>query len=125
VSPRILVLDDDATLLKLLGGYFGALGWEVEVASDPVAARSLVESDKPYDVVICDLHFTPARDAEGLDILKRARESRPSAGLLLFTAAAEQRFSDAALEGGADEVIAKPASLSRLRDAALRAMKKR
>jgi CheY-like chemotaxis protein len=118
VTPRLLVLDDDPTILALLGTYFGGLGWQVETCADADSALRLVGSGQPFDVVICDLHFGPAREAEGLEIVARARERRPAAAVLLFTAAAD------ALSRGADEVIAKPASLASLRDAALRAMKK-
>jgi CheY-like chemotaxis protein len=120
----VLVLDDDPAVLSLLRTYFGGLGWQVEACADPSAGLRLATSDAPFDAVISDLHFTPARVAEGLEIVARARESRPGAAVLLFTAAAEGPFRQAALERGADQVIIKPAPLTTLRDAALRAMKK-
>ena len=75
------------------------------------------------DAVICDLHFSPAHGAEGLEIIEGARRRRPHSAVLLFTGAADERVREEALRRGADEVITKPAPLSRLRDAALRAMK--
>ena len=124
MTPRLLVLDDDPTILSLLGTYFGSLGWQVEACADADRALRLVGSEAPFDAVICDLHFTPAREAEGMEIVARARERRPGAAVLLFTAAADAEVRESALRRGADEVIAKPASLASLRDAALRAMKK-
>jgi len=124
VTPRLLVLDDDPSVLSLLRTYFGGLGWYVEVCADAGAALRLAGSDVPFDAVISDLHFTPARNAEGLEIVAQARRQRPRAAVLLFTAAAEGPFPQAALERGADQVIFKPAPLGSLRDAALRAMKK-
>jgi CheY-like chemotaxis protein len=124
VNPRVLVLDDDPAILSLLGTYFGAMGWQVVSSGEPDHAMSLVTSDDPFDAVICDLHFSPARRAEGLEIVERARQHRPSAGVVLFTAAGEAPLLEAALRRGADAVITKPSPLARLRDAALRAMKK-
>jgi CheY-like chemotaxis protein len=124
VSPRLLVLDDDPQILTLLGTYFGGLGWEVEACADADGALRLVGSEQPFDAVICDLHFGPAREAEGLEIVARARERHPASAVLLFTAAADEQVREAALGRGADEVITKPASLASLRDAALRAIKK-
>lgn len=124
MTPRVLVLDDDPAVLSLLRTYFGGLGWYVEVCADASAALGLARSDVPFDAVISDLHFTPARNGEGLDIVAHARQSRPRAAVLLFTAAAEGPFRQTALERGADQVIFKPAPLTALRDAALRAMKK-
>jgi CheY-like chemotaxis protein len=123
VSPRLLVLDDDPSILALLSTYFGGLGWHVETCAEPDAGLRLATSATPFDAVICDLHFTPARLAEGLEIVAAARHHRPRAAVLLLTAAVEKAMHEAALARGADEVIPKPAPLARLRDAALRAMK--
>ena len=124
MTPRVLLLDDDPAVLSLLRTYFGGLGWYVEVCAEAPAALRLAGSDVPFDAVISDLHFTPTREGEGLEIVAHARQRRPHAAVLLFTAATEKGFREAALERGADQVILKPAPLTALRDAALRAMKK-
>jgi CheY-like chemotaxis protein len=124
VSPRLLVLDDDRHLLGLLRTYFGGLGWQVEASAEAQEALRLADSDAPFDAVICDLHFTPARLAEGYDIVGRARRRRPRSAVLLLTGDAGADVREEALRRGADEVVPKPAPLARLRDAALRAMKK-
>lgn len=117
---RLLVVDDDASILALLRTYFSGLGWSVEVCDDAAGALGLAGSDAPFDAVISDLHFTPALAAEGLDIVERARANRPAAAVILFTASNENHAHAEALERGADEVIVKPAPLARLREAALR-----
>jgi CheY-like chemotaxis protein len=119
----LLVLDDDRNLLSLLRTYFGGLGWRVETSADAASALRLADSDLPYDVVICDLHFTPAHLGEGFEIVSRARRRRPQAALLLFTGVPADSVREEALRLGADEVLSKPAPLALLRDAALRAMK--
>jgi len=120
VRPRLLVLDDDVSILALLRTYFAGLGWYVEVCADAVSGLGLAGSDAPFDAVISDLHFTPALAAEGLDIVARARARRPGAAVILFTASNDVRVREQALERGADEVIVKPAPLATLREAALR-----
>jgi CheY-like chemotaxis protein len=124
VSPTLLVFDDDENVLTLLRTYFGGLGWRVEACAEAEAALELADSDIPFDAVVCDLHFTPSHRGEGYEIMSRARRRRPRSAVLLFTGAAGESVRDEALRHGADEVIAKPAPLARLRDAALRAMKK-
>jgi CheY-like chemotaxis protein len=124
MGPRVLVLDDDHNILKLLRIYFSGLGWQVEACAEAPAGLQLADSDAPFDAVICDLHFTGARLGEGYEILSRARRRRPQSAVLLFTGAEGVGVREEALRHGADEVIAKPAPLERLRDAALRAMKK-
>jgi len=124
VSHRLLVLDDDPRLLTLLRTYFGGIGWHVETSADAGDALRLADSDTPFDAVICDLHFTGAHLGEGFEMLERARKRRPAAAVLLFTGVPAEGVREEALRRGADEVISKPAPLTRLRDAALRAMTK-
>jgi CheY-like chemotaxis protein len=124
VSVRLLLLDDDRSLLSVLGSYFGGLGWQVEACSEAPEALRLAESDSPFDAVISDLHFTAARLGEGYDIVSRARRRRPQSAVLLFTGDAGALVRQEALRRGADDVVLKPAPLARLRDATLRAMKK-
>jgi DNA-binding NtrC family response regulator len=124
VRPRLLVLDDDHNILALLRAYFGGQGWDVEACAEAEAALRLADSDAPFDAVICDLHFTGAHLGEGYEILSRARLRRPRCAVVLFTGAGGVGVREEALRRGADEVIGKPAPLSRLRDAALSAMKK-
>ncbi|HSD67690.1 MAG TPA: response regulator [Vicinamibacteria bacterium] len=124
MSHTLLVVDDDRNLLSLLRTYFAGLGWRVEACAEVGAALRLADSDLPYDALICDLHFSPAHLGEGFEIVSRARRRRPQSAVLLFTGAAVESVRDEALRLGADEVIAKPAPLAHLRDAALRGMKK-
>jgi CheY-like chemotaxis protein len=121
-SPSVLVLDDDPKVQLLLHTYFGGLGWSVQSCGDPANAMVIADSDQHFDAVICDLHFTPGRQAEGLALIERARQRRPRAAVLLFTAA-DGPLRKEALARGANQVITKPSSLTALRDAALRAMK--
>jgi PAS domain S-box-containing protein len=56
---RILVMDDEASLRKIVGRMLGVLGYEAEFARDGAEAIRMVkeakESEKPYDAVILDL----------------------------------------------------------------------
>ena len=124
MKPRLLILDDDDAILTLLRRYFDGLGWQVQASAKMPHGLDLVESC-PFDAVICDLHLGPGQEGEGLSLINRARERRPDAAVLLFTAAAGNGVRAAALKAGADEVIPKPAPLAHLHDAAVRAMKGR
>jgi CheY-like chemotaxis protein len=123
-APRLLLLDDDAAIVAVVKRYFEGRGWQVEVCGEAAQALRTLDSTEAFDAVICDLHFTPARLAEGFEIVGRARARRPAAAVLLFTAAAEEAVRLEALRQGADAVVTKPAPLSTLHDATLRAMKK-
>ena len=122
MSPRLLVVDDDATILALLRRYFRGLGWQVEVSQDAEQGLGLAGS-KPFDAVLCDLHLGPGHEAEGLEVVSRFHHVRPDAAVLLFTAAVTEGVKVAARQAGAADVLGKPTPLAELRDAVLRAMK--
>jgi CheY-like chemotaxis protein len=103
--------------------YFEGKGFEVESCLTADEALRIVDSDAAFDAIVCDLHFTPARLAEGLLIVERARRRRPGTALLLFTGAAEPGVREEALRLGAFGVITKPTPLASLHDAVTRAMK--
>ena len=87
VKRRLLLLDDDAAIVSVVRRYFEGKGFEVESCLAAAEALRIVESDAPFDAIVCDLHFTPARLSEGLEIVERARRKRPGSALLLFTGA--------------------------------------
>lgn len=122
MKRRLLLLDDDAAIVSVVRRYFEGKGWEVESCLGASEALRLVASDAPFDAIVCDLHFTPARLSEGLGIVERARGQRPGAAVLLFTGAAEP-VREQALRLGADAVVTKPTPLASLHSAVLRAMK--
>ena len=124
MSPRLLVLDDDDAILALLQRYFHGIGWRVQGCTAVPDGLRLVEAHR-FDAVICDLHLGAGPEGDGLSIINRVRERSPEAAVVLFTAAAGNGIRAAALEAGADAVVAKPAPLASLRDAAVRAMKSR
>ncbi len=124
MTPRLLVLDDDDAILALLRRYFKSIGWRVQGCTEGPAGLRLMEAH-PFDAVICDLHLGPGQESDGLSIINRVKERCPGAAVVLFTAAAGDGVRAAALEAGADAVVAKPAPLADLRDAAVRAMKSR
>jgi CheY-like chemotaxis protein len=122
VKRRLLLLDDDAAIVSVVRRYFEGKGFEVESCLAAGEALRLVESDVAFDAIVCDLHFSSARLAEGIEIIERARRRRPGSALLLFTGAAEPGVRDEALRLGADAVITKPTPLAKLHEAVLRVL---
>ncbi len=72
---RLLIVDDEPTLLALLQRYLERLGYEVEVAGTPEAALASFESDpEKYACVLTDLTL-PGMTGE--EMLERMRALRP------------------------------------------------
>lgn len=123
MTRRLLLFDDDALLVSVLRRFFDGKGWQVEAYLDAREALVRVEAQEPFDAVICDLHFTPARLSEGLQIVALVRRLRPGSAVLLFTGAGEAGVREEALRLGAHEVLTKPTPLASLHEAVVRAMK--
>lgn len=80
---KLILVDDDRLVRTSTGLYFERAGWTVALAAD--AAEATAAMAAPFDVMICDLHLTPLRAAEGLTVLAAARRAAPSAVLVLLS----------------------------------------
>lgn len=105
-GSKILVIDDDVTITKIVETYLGKAGFEkVTSVTD---SRKAIEAVKEYspDMVLLDI-FMP--DVDGLEILKRIRANSlfdKTVVLMLSSAGKEERFQS--LEMGAMGFIQKP-----------------
>jgi two-component system response regulator PilR (NtrC family) len=108
---RILLVDDQPSILFAMSEYLAARDYVVDCAHDRAEAVALLEQHA-YGVVIADLRLTPARVDDGLDVLSAAREcSRPPRTILL-TAYGSPAVEREARRRGADVVLQKPQPLS-------------
>ena len=107
---RVLVVDDDPPLQRMLRRTLSAEGYAVTVAGDGGAALAAAERFAP-DVIVLDVAM-PALD--GLAVCRRLRTKGLATPILMLTArdAVEDRV--AGLEAGADDYLVKPFAVSEL-----------
>lgn len=120
-STRILVIDDDRKLCRLIGEYLGPMGYRVEaVHSGPEGA--VRATGEGWDAVILDV-MLPGLD--GFEVLKRIRASS-NVPVLMLTARGDEADRIVGLEMGADDYLPKTFSsrelLARLRAVTRRAV---
>ena len=101
--PRILVVDDDPEIRRLLADYLGRNGCTPAVAADAAAARSVLEEETP-DLVVLDV-MMPGEDGLSLCRWIRGRGALP---VILLTALGEETDRVVGLELGADDYLVKP-----------------
>lgn len=103
---RILVVDDDPTLLRLSGMVLTDLGYEVTVSSTGNEAIEAAErAEGAFDLVVLDVRMP---DMDGLTVLARLRERWPGIKVLVVTGFATEIAVRTLLENGAAGVLAKP-----------------
>ena len=101
--PKILIVDDDAELCRLLDEYLRGQGFEVEAAS--TGPEGLEKALGPeVDLVVLDV-MLPGLD--GLEVLRRLR-AKSRVPVLMLTARGEDVDRIVGLEIGADDYLPKP-----------------
>lgn len=104
-QPTILVVDDEASIRKLVSSYLRAEGYDVAEASDGARALEEVRSRRP-DLVVLDV-LMPGLD--GLEVLRQLR-TFSDVYVVLLTARAEETDKLVGLGVGADDYVTKPFS---------------
>jgi two-component system, OmpR family, KDP operon response regulator KdpE len=108
-SPKILVVDDEPPIRKLLRMGLTSQGYEVIDAANGKIALDLLAS-KP-DLVILDLGLP---DIDGLDLLRRIRHRQANLPIVVLSSRGDEAGKVAALDLGADDYVTKPFGMEEL-----------
>jgi len=100
---RVLVVDDEANIRRIVASYLRAEGFEVAEAADGRAALAAFDRAEP-DLVILDV-MMPGLD--GIDVLRELRR-RSDVYVIMLTARAEETDRVIGLSVGADDYVSKP-----------------
>jgi two-component system KDP operon response regulator KdpE len=106
---RILVVDDDRSLLRALEIALSARGHEVVMARTGADGVNQVSLTSP-DVVILDLGLP---DMDGVEVVRRVREWT-QVPVIVLSAAASEKKKVTALDAGADDYVTKPFGMAEL-----------
>jgi DNA-binding NtrC family response regulator len=118
VSDSILIVDDDADVLRATGDYFERLGYEVYREDSGEAGLESYQRHRP-EVVILDLRL-PGLD--GMQVLEELR--RHDAAVLLMTGYGDIETAVRAMQLGAENFLTKPVDMPHLAAAVARALDK-
>ena len=105
-QPRILVVDDDPQIVRLVRAYLDQNGFETLVAYDGQEALSLIRSQKP-DLVVLDL-MLPEMDGWEVTRIVRSDPALSATPIIMLTARVEDTDRIVGLEMGADDYVSKP-----------------
>ncbi len=104
-NAKILVIDDEPSITKLVAAYLKPEGYEVIVASDGPSGLKSAQAFKP-DLVILDV-MLPGMD--GMELLARLRRES-DVYVIMLTAKTEETDKVVGLSMGADDYVTKPFS---------------
>lgn len=106
MSQKVLVVDDEQSIVTLLKYNLETAGYIVEVAYDGEEALQKVESSQP-DLIVLDV-MLPKKD--GIEVCKTIRSDKNLVPILMLTAKDDEFDRVLGLELGADDYMTKPFS---------------
>jgi two-component system KDP operon response regulator KdpE len=108
-QPRILIVDDEPQLARVLRTGLKTHGYDVRVAADGVSALETFGDWRP-DLVVTDLAMP---NMGGLELCRRLR-SLSQLPIIVLSVRGEERTKVEALDAGADDYVTKPFGMDEL-----------
>ncbi|PJB48631.1 MAG: Fis family transcriptional regulator [Deltaproteobacteria bacterium CG_4_9_14_3_um_filter_63_12] len=121
-KPRLLLVDDEASLREMTRILLGREGFDVVTAASGEEALVKLEGEGTFDLILTDLRMT---GLTGLDVLSAAKRRDPSTQVIMMTAYASSETAVAAMKSGAYDYIEKPFKREALVVLLLKALEKR
>ncbi len=119
--PRVLVVDDEASILMLLKEALSQWGYQVHTAGSATEALSLIRT-QVFDAAITDIRMP---DMSGLDLLRQIKQQDESIEVVIMTGYPTIASAVEALKEGAYDYLSKPLILDELRHLMQRLMERR
>jgi two-component system KDP operon response regulator KdpE len=109
MAERVLVVDDEVQITRVLRTALTAQGYDVRAANDPEEALRVFEDWSP-DLIVTDLMMP---GMTGVD-LSRAIRKKSKIPILILSVRDQERSKIEALDAGADDYVTKPFSIQEL-----------
>ena len=106
---RILVVDDEPQITRVLRTTLSSHGYEIRVANDVESALDVV-NDWPPELIITDLSMP---NLSGIDLTRKVR-SKSEVPIIVLSVRGEERSKIEALDAGADDYVTKPFNMNEL-----------
>ena len=120
MSARLLIVDDEPSMLDMLTLLFSNEGYTVETARSTEDARRVL-SLGGLDLVLCDILMP---DGNGLDLLREIKTSNPGAPVIMMTAYTSTKTAIEAMKLGAFDYISKPFDVEELKIVVVKALER-
>ncbi|MFH1717576.1 MAG: response regulator, partial [Planctomycetota bacterium] len=103
---KILIIEDEESILMALTDDLGLEGYEIETATDGLKGLEMAK-EKGHDLIILDI-MLPKMD--GFDLCRQLRQAGVGTPILMLTAKSQEIDKVLGLELGADDYVTKPFS---------------
>jgi DNA-binding NtrC family response regulator len=110
-QKHVLLIDDENAILETLSAILRRYGLIVTTAATMADAFQQIHS-KRFDLLLCDLNIE--RKSDGLEVVREMHETNPDCIVVILTGCPAMDTAAEATRLGADDYIAKPASVDML-----------
>jgi DNA-binding NtrC family response regulator len=107
---RLLLVDDEPSILNVLSTLLRAEGYEVTTAAGGDKALEIL-ANQDFDLMLSDIRMSPIN---GIELLRKVRETKPNMGVIMLTAYGTIETAVEALKLGAFDYITKPFKVDEL-----------
>ena len=119
-APRILLVDDQRDILKLLRSTLETLAHELEIIEAPSGEEALLETSRgKVDLLVADYRLP---GITGVELMHKIRARYPDVRVILITGMTDRKVREEILNAGAVAVFDKPISLTDFLDAVERSL---
>jgi CheY-like chemotaxis protein len=119
-SPRILLVDDQRDILRLLHATLDTLGHKLEIYEAPSGEEALLEASRHrFDLLVSDYKLP---GITGVELMKKVRAKNPDVKSILITAMNDKKTRDEMIAAGAMAMFDKPIPLADFLDVVERAL---
>ena len=103
-GPRILIVDDDASIRHLFGNILSMNKMAPTQAADAAEARELLKN-QPFDLILCDIQMP---GESGIDFIRYLIADYPETAVIMVTGVDDPEVAETAMEIGAYGYLVKP-----------------
>lgn len=118
---KILIIDDEKSILDLLSVVFKKEGYRVRATLSAKKALELLNKEE-FGLILTDIKLP---EMSGFEILKRVRESKPDIAVVMITAYGNVKQAVEALKAGAFDYVVKPFDVDELKIIVAKALEKK
>lgn len=108
---KILVIDDEKSILDLLTVVFKKEGYQVETSLSATEGLGLIDK-QDFDLILCDIKL---QHMNGMEILERVKAKKPDLPVIMITAYGTIKQAVEALKAGALDYVVKPFDMEELK----------
>jgi len=120
-GQRLLIVDDEEALAKVMARTLRSRGYESDIALTAAQARQLLEANL-YALALLDVRLP---DESGYGLLQELRTTRPDTAVLMISGVDDPELGKAALEHGAFAYLVKPVGATQLYLSVVNALQRR